>query len=97
VAVARDGEEALRLARAEAPDLILLDLIMPKLTGFEVLRALKQDPAAASVPVIVLSNLGQQRDVQEAMEGGAVAYFVKASLSLEELTRRIEEALPPGS
>jgi CheY-like chemotaxis protein len=46
VAVARDGEEALRLARAEAPDLILLDLIMPKLTGFEVLRALKQDPAA---------------------------------------------------
>jgi DNA-binding NarL/FixJ family response regulator len=47
--------------------------------------------------VIVLSNLGQERDVKEAMEGGAVAYFVKASLSLEELTRRIEEALPPGS
>jgi CheY-like chemotaxis protein len=68
-----DGEEALKVARAERPDLILLDLIMPKLQGFEVLKALKQDPATAPIPVIVLSNLGQDEDLKRAMELGAVA------------------------
>ena len=96
VVTAVDGEEALRLARKDVPDLILLDLIMPKLQGFEVLRALKQDPATAHIPVIVLSNLGQARDVQQTMEGGAVAYFVKASISLQDLVSRVEELLPGG-
>jgi len=96
VVTAVDGEEALRLARTEVPDLILLDLIMPKLQGFEVLRALKQDPATAHIPVIVLSNLGQAQDVQRTMEGGAVAYFVKANLSLQALANRVEEVLAGG-
>jgi len=96
VVTAVDGEEALRLARKDVPDLILLDLIMPKLQGFEVLRALKQDPATAHIPVIVLSNLGQARDVQQTMEGGAVAYFVKANLSLQTLANRVEEVLAAG-
>jgi DNA-binding response OmpR family regulator len=93
VLAAVDGEDALRRAREEPPDLILLDLIMPKLNGFEVLRELKQDLLTASIPVIVLSNLGQEGDVQHAMEGGAAAYCIKANLSLEELVRRVEEAL----
>jgi DNA-binding response OmpR family regulator len=88
-----DGEEALRVARAEAPDLILLDLIMPKLQGFEVLRALKADGATAAIPVIVLSNLGQDSDVRQAMEAGAVAYFVKANLSLQDLVKRVGDVL----
>ena len=96
VLTAADGEETLRRARAEAPDLILLDLIMPKLQGFEVLRALKGDPATAHIPVIVLSNLGQPTDVQRTMESGAAAYFVKANLSLQDLVRRVEELLPGG-
>ncbi len=96
VIAAVDGEEALRLAQAEVPDLILLDLIMPKLQGFEVLRSLKESPATAHIPVIVLSNLGQDRDIQQAMDAGAVAYLVKANLSLEELVKRVEATLPGG-
>ena len=88
-----DGEEALRLARAEVPDLILLDLIMPKLQGFEVLQGLKEDPATASIPVIVLTSLAQDEDRDQAMACGATAYFVKASLSLQDLVRRVEETL----
>jgi CheY-like chemotaxis protein len=95
VVTAADGEEALQRAAAEAPDLVLLDLIMPKLQGFEVLRRLKADPGTAGIPVIVLSNLGQERDVQQAMEGGAVAYFIKSNLSLQDLAREVEKVLGP--
>ncbi len=93
VLLATDGEEALAVARAERPDLILLDMIMPKLQGFEVLRRLKADAATADIPVIVLSNLGQDRDVEQAMAAGAIAYYVKANLSLQELAARVGEAL----
>src|SRR4030095_2582428 len=77
VLTAADGEEALRAARSGLPDLILLDLIMPKRNGFDVLQALKKDAPTAHIPIIILSNLGQDRDVQQAMEAGAVAYLVK--------------------
>jgi CheY-like chemotaxis protein len=96
VITAADGEEALRLARSEPLDLILLDLIMPKLNGFQVLNALKRDAPTAQIPVIILSNLGQDRDVQQAMEVGATAYFIKADLSLQALVQRVEEALAAG-
>ena len=96
VITAADGEEALRLARSEPLDLILLDLIMPKLNGFQVLNALKKDAPTAQIPVIILSNLGQDRDVQQAMEAGATAYFIKADLSLQALVQRVEEALAAG-
>lgn len=93
VLTAADGEEAVRVAQAERPDLILLDLIMPKLLGFNVLQQLKQDPLTSSIPVIILSNLGQESDVQQAMDGGAAAYFIKANLSLQELVKRVDETL----
>ncbi|MGH7374761.1 MAG: response regulator [Candidatus Rokuibacteriota bacterium] len=91
-----DGEEALRMARAETPDIVLLDLIMPKLQGFEVLRAMKADPATAKIPVIILSNLGQESDVKQAMEAGAIGYFVKANLSLQDLVKRVGEVVGGG-
>src|SRR5262249_61453380 len=84
------GWVALEMARAEKPDLVLLDLIMPRLQGFEVLRRLKQDPATEAIPVIVLSNLSQPTDVQEAMRAGAAGYYVKADLSLQALAERVE-------
>ena len=96
VITAADGEEALRVAGSAPPDLILLDVIMPKLNGFQVLDALKKDPTTAHIPVIILSNLGQDRDVQQAMEAGATAYFIKADLSLQALVQRVGETLAAG-
>jgi CheY-like chemotaxis protein len=93
VLTASDGADALQMARAEIPDLMLLDLIMPKLQGFEVLKTLKQDPATEGIPIIILSNLSQPGDVKQAMDGGAAAYFVKADLSLRALVECVEKAL----
>jgi DNA-binding response OmpR family regulator len=89
VLTAADGEEALRVARAELPELLLLDLIMPKLQGFDVLQALKSDASTADIPVIVLSNLGQDSDVQLARERGAVDYIIKSNIALEALVERV--------
>jgi DNA-binding response OmpR family regulator len=98
VVTASDGEEALRQVAAVAPALVLLDLIMPKLQGFEVLKRLKADPSTRSIPVIVLSNLGQDSDVREAMALGATEYLVKSNLSLHELVTRVEAVLgQPGA
>jgi DNA-binding response OmpR family regulator len=90
VLVASDGEEGLRVARSELPDLVLLDLIMPGLQGFEVLKLLKEDATTSSIPVIILSNLGQDSDVKKAMEAGAVDYLVKANLALDTLVARVK-------
>jgi DNA-binding response OmpR family regulator len=97
VLTAADGEEALRVARAEPLDLVLLDIVMPKLDGFEVLRLLKEDEATARVPVIILSNLGQERDVAQAKALGALAFLVKAHLSLQDLVDRVDAALATGT
>jgi CheY-like chemotaxis protein len=89
VVTAVDGDEALAAARRELPDLILLDMIMPKVQGFEVLQALKEDPTTAAIPVVVLSNLSQESDSKTACQMGALDYWVKANISLEELARRV--------
>jgi DNA-binding response OmpR family regulator len=93
VMAAEDGEEALRLARTESPDLILLDVIMPKMQGFDVLRALKSDPHTSPIPVIILSNLAQEPDSVAAHEMGALDYWVKSNLALEELAMRVGQAI----
>lgn len=90
VLTAADGEEGLRLARAEMPDLVLLDLIMPGLQGFEVLKLLKEGAVTSAIPVMVLSNLGQDSDVKNAMEAGAVDYLIKANLALDVLIDRVK-------
>jgi DNA-binding response OmpR family regulator len=97
VLTAADGEEALQVALAERPDIILLDLIMPKVQGFEVLRALKQAESTSAIPVIILSNLGQESDRAQCLESGAAAYFVKANLSLQELVRTVQATLDQES
>lgn len=96
VTTASDGEEALQLIRAEQPDIIVLDLIMPKIQGFDVLQVLKQDSVTAAIPVIVLSSLSQEQDKQEALDLGAVAYFNKTTFSLGELVKQVETTLTKG-
>ena len=90
---ALDGEAGLQRAQAEIPDLILLDLILPKMNGFEVLQALKADEKTKGIPVIILTNLEQMENVQKAIDLGATTYLVKANYSLEEVVRKVEEAL----
>jgi two-component system, OmpR family, alkaline phosphatase synthesis response regulator PhoP len=89
VLTATDGEEGLQKARTESPDIILLDMLMPKLSGIETLEALKQDDRMQSIPVVILSNSSVEADVQRAKALGAVGYLVKASLSLQELGDRV--------
>lgn len=96
VSTAVNGEEALQRLQAETPDLVLLDLIMPKMQGFEVLRRMKQNPATKQIPVVGLSNLGQESDVQQALQGGAIAYLIKANLSLQDLVTHVQKFIPGG-
>ena len=97
VSAVGDGEEALRVVKkGPPPDLVLLDLIMPQLSGFEVLRRLKADARTRDIPVLVLSNLAQEADVRRALDAGAAEYLVKAKVSLRELIARIETRLGGG-
>lgn len=91
---ATDGEEAMALIKSEKPDLLILDLIMPRLSGFEVLEQTSIDPELNKIPVIILSNLGQDEDVQKAKRLGVVEYFVKARTSVDDLVASIKAHLP---
>ncbi len=90
VILAENGEQTLEQMRGAQPDLVLLDIIMPKLNGFEVLAAAKADPSIAAIPIAVLTNLSQLNDEQEARTAGAVDFIVKADISLNDLLARIE-------
>ncbi|HEV2400973.1 MAG TPA: response regulator [Candidatus Sulfotelmatobacter sp.] len=83
-----DGEHALRVAQERIPDLILLDMLLPKLGGSEVLRALKKDPATAQIPVVVLSSLPQKNEAK-LKKDGAAAYFEKAKLHLDSSSQSL--------
>ena len=88
---ALNGEIGLKLAQSKKPDLILLDLILPKIHGFDVLKKIKDNPETREIPVIVLTNLESIEDIKKAMELGATTYLVKANYSLEELTIKINQ------
>jgi len=91
---ATDGQEVMNLLKTDRPDVIILDLIMPKVSGFEVLELMSIDPELAKIPVIILSNLGQDEDIEKAKRLGAVAYFVKARASIDEIIRAIKQYVP---
>lgn len=90
--VARDGEAALELARKEKPDLVFLDILMPKLDGFSVCQALKADPATARAKIVMLTALAQESDRQKAMKAGADSYLTKP-FSPIELLEKVEDML----
>lgn len=85
-----DGEAALRELRADAPDLLVLDLMLPRMNGFEVLKAVKSDPALAAVPVIVLTAKGQAQDRRMVEEIGAEGFMTKP-FSNREIVERVRE------
>lgn len=85
------ASEAIKAARDSHPDLILLDLILPGKSGFEVLEEMKLDVEVARVPVIVISNLGQESDMQRGKELGAVDYIVKAKITMDEMVAKIKD------
>jgi len=88
-----DGEAGLAMAKSEKPDLILLDLILPKLHGFQVLEKIKEDAETRDIPLIVLTNLEGMGDVEKALELGATTYLVKANYSLDEVLEKVRKAL----
>lgn len=90
---ASDGREGLDLAREHHPDLILLDIMMPKMNGMEVLDRLKKDPELKSIPVIMLTNLSGTQDAEIALEKGAVAYLVKSQYRPREVATKAKEVL----
>jgi len=90
VVSAEDGEEALDKIISEKPDLILLDIILPKKSGFSILEELNKDENLKKIPVFIISNLGQPEDIERGKNLGAKEYFVKAGLSLEELIKKIK-------
>lgn len=90
VTVATDGEIAVANARDLHPDLILLDLILPKKSGFEVLTDIRALPGCAKLPVVVLSNLGQQEDIDQVKKLGVKDYLVKADHSLSEMVAKVK-------
>jgi len=93
VAVVADGEQVLPKIKEFLPDIILLDLIMPVKNGFEVLTDISKEPKYAKIPVIVVSNLGQNSDVEKAKTLGAVDYLVKSNYSLKEIIEKIKSHL----
>ena len=91
--LARDGEEAINVLRTTRPDLVLLDIILPKISGFELLEMMQADPQIEKPPVIITSNLGQDVDVARGQSLGAIEYFVKAKVSIEELVDHVKSML----
>ncbi len=92
-----DGELGLISAKTRQPDLILLDLILPKKNGFEVLKELKADPATKSIPVVVLTNLSEMGDIGKVLEYGVTTYLVKSDQSLNDIHSVVEKILGPQS
>jgi DNA-binding response OmpR family regulator len=90
---ALDGEEGIKFTKEKKPDLILLDIILPRKDGYEVLETIKSDPEVKSIPVILLTNLGSLSDVEKALELGATTYLIKADYKLEEVVKKIKETL----
>lgn len=93
VVLAANGEEGIALAKAQIPDLIILDMIMPQKNGFEVLDALKKDEACKNIPIIILSNLGQEKDVARGLSMGAQEYLIKDKMSMEEVVAKLQKYL----
>ena len=94
VSLAFNGEEGLAALKQDKPDIVLLDIMMPKMNGIEMLKAVKADPSLKDIPVVILTNLGDRpEDVQKAKDLGAEDYWVKANIPLKEIVERVKKIL----
>ncbi len=93
VRAAEDGEKGLKIANEELPDIILLDILMPKMNGFEVLENLKANPQTKEAPVILLTNLNQKNEIERGLSLGADDYLIKAHFMPSEVVDKIKKVL----
>lgn len=93
VAVAVDGEQVFDELKKKTPSLILLDLLLPKKNGFDVLKEIRQSPEWQLIPVVILSNLGEDSEIKRALELGANDYFVKSQHPIQEVIEKVREYL----
>jgi PleD family two-component response regulator len=93
IASATDGDTALKMTQRLKPDVVLLDLLLPKMNGFDYLKILKSEPAIKNIPVIVLSNLGDKESVDKAKGLGALDYFIKSDTDLTTLNDKVNKIL----
>lgn len=93
VTMAGDGEAGWQMAKKKKPDIILLDILLPKLDGFAVLEKLKKDGETKNIPVILLTNLGQKDDVEKGLEQGAADYLIKAHFKPSEVVDKVNKIL----
>jgi len=91
--LASEGKQGLKMIKEENPDLILLDIILPKMDGFEILKEIRKDKKIKDTPVILLTNLGQKKDVDKAFKLGAVDYLIKAHFMPSEVVDKIKKTL----
>ncbi len=94
IVTAANGEDAVRLADSEKPDCILLDLLLPSMDGFETLTRIRQNEALKNTPVVIFSNLAEEKDMARAKALGANEYMVKSNFTLDELAAKIKGMLP---
>lgn len=93
IELAAGGQEGLDKAKSDKPTLVLLDIMMPKMDGFEVLGKLKEDPETKDIPVVVLTNLAGTQDAKKAMEMGALKYIIKSEQDPKEVATLVKEVL----
>ena len=93
VITALDGIEGLRKIYSEKPDLILLDLMLPRKSGFDILKEIKADPKVKDIPVLILSNLAQEKEIEQGLALGAEGYLVKTDYSIQQVMEKIKKAL----
>ncbi len=91
--LAFDGEEGLALLKRELPRVLILDLVLPRITGFELLETMSRDPQLKEIKAVVLSNLAQDFDIEKAKRLGAQEYFVKVRVSLDDLLKKIKDMM----
>lgn len=88
--LAKEGQEGLDRMKKEKPDLVLLDIVLPGLDGFEILQQAKSDPEVSAIPIILLTNLGQEEHIKKGMAAGAADYIVKAHFTPQEVVAKVD-------
>ena len=93
VNIAKNGEDCMRVLSSFRPDIVLLDILMPKIDGFEILRRMRESESLSNIPVVILSNLGQKEEIQRALNLGAKDYIIKSNFTTNEIVEKINAVL----